>query len=180
MKVRIPARRLLATALLLVLGGCGVLETRIQPPCPPVLVLKDTAELIRFRPGPGRDITDVLFSANVVDFRAQCTYNRKRTEVEIDLSVIFDVRRGPADRERKAAFDYFVAIPQFHPSPRGKQVFPTRVAFEGNRTRLRYRDRVKLTIPLDPKRPRRDYAVYIGFQLTEGEVAANRRRRRPR
>ena len=180
LKVRIPVSHLLATALLLVLAGCSALGTKVQPPCPPVLVLKDTAELVRFRPGPGRDITDVLFRANVVDFRAQCKYNRARTEVDIDLSVLFDVRRGPADRERKAAFDYFVAIPQFYPAPQGKQVFPTGVAFEGNQVRLRYRDRIELTVPLDPKRSRGDYAIYIGFQLTPDEVAASRRRGRPR
>ncbi len=133
--------------------------------------------MVRYRPGPGRDVTDVLFSATVVDFRAQCKYNRKRTEVDIDLSVVFDVRRGPADSSRKAAFGYFVAIPQFHPAPQGKQVFPTSVDFEGNQTRVRYGDKIELTIPLDPKRSRRKYAVYIGFQLTAAEVEANRRRR---
>jgi len=177
MKARTPARHLPAAAVMLVLAGCSALNTKIQPPCPPVLVLRDAAQLVRFRPGQGRDITDVLFRANIVDFRAQCKYNRKRTKVNIDLSVVFDVRRGPADRARKATFGYFVAVPVFHPAPQGKQVFPTGVVFKGNQTRLRYRDRIDLTMPLKPKRSRRDYAVYIGFQLSPAEVKANRRRR---
>ena len=177
MKIRQPILRLVTVALGALVAGCTMLNPTVQPPCPPVLVLKDTAEMVRFRPGPGRDITDVLFSATVVDFRAVCKYDRKRTEVDIDLSVVFDVRRGPADRSRKATFGYFIAIPQFHPAPQGKQVFTTSVAFEGNQVRVRYRDRIELTIPLDPKRARRKYAVYIGFQLSAAEIESNRRRR---
>jgi len=176
MKYRNAVWRMAAAALALAFGGCEVLNPSVQPPCPPVLVLKDAASMVRYQPGPGRDITDVLFRADIVDFLGLCKYNRKRTEVDIDLSVVFDVRRGPADRTRKSTFDYFVAIPRFHPAPQGKQVFPTTVSFEGNRTRLRYRDKVKLAIPLDPKRSRDDYAVYLGFQLTPEEIEANRRR----
>lgn len=178
MKPWIGVARGATLAAAAVLSACSALETKVQPPCPPVLVLKDTAQLVRYQPGPGRDITDVLFRANIVDFRAQCVYNRKRTEVDIDLSVMFELARGPADRTRKASFDYFVAIPRFHPAPEGKRVFPTNVAFEANRMRLRYGDRIKLTIPLDPKRPHSEYSVYIGFQLTPAEVETNRRRGR--
>lgn len=168
-----------AVALALSAAGCEFLNPGVQPPCPPVVVLKDAASLVRYRPGPGRDVTDVLFRADLVDFRGLCKYNRKRTEVDIDLSVVFDVRRGPANTTRKATFDYFVAIPYFYPAPQGKQVFPISVSFKGNRTRLRYRDRVDLVIPLDPKRLRDKYTVYLGFQLTPEEVEANRRRRAP-
>lgn len=177
MKAGYPVCRLTAALLALMLSGCSSLETKTPPSCPPVLVLRDTAQLVRYLPGPGRDITDVVFGANVVDFRAECVYNRKRTEVDIDLSVMFDVRRGPADRTRRADFRYFVAIPHFHPAPQGKRVFPISVRFEGNRTRLRYTDKVELTVPLDPKQPRDEYAIYLGFQLTPDEIEANRRRR---
>jgi len=177
MKIPRTVRRLAAIALAAVVSACSVINPQPQPPCPPVLVLKDASEMVRFRPGPGRDVTDVLFSASIVNFLATCAYNRKRTEVDINLFVDFVVVRGPADQTRKAAFDYFVAIPHFHPAPQGKRVLPTGVQFEGNQTRLRYRDRVELTIPLDPKRPRSEYSVYIGFQLTPEEIEANRKRR---
>ena len=177
MKSRQTVRCIAAFALVAALAGCSVLNPGVQPPCPPVLVLKDTAEMVRYQPGSGRDVTDRLFNASIVDFRAVCNYNRKRTEVDIDLSVLFDVGRGPANRTRKATFDYFVAIPHFYPAPQGKSVFPISVDFKGNQSRLRYRDKVSLTVPLAPKRPHSDYAVYIGFQLTPEEIEANRRRR---
>jgi len=177
MTVRIPLQSFLVLALAALAAGCAVLDPPVQPPCPPILVLKDAAQLVRYRPGPGRDVTDALFDANVANFQAKCKYDRKRTKVNVDLYVDFDVRRGPANTTRKAAFDYFVAIPKFYPAPQGKRVFTTTAAFKGYQTRLRYRDHVELAVPLDPKRPRDEYAVYLGFQLTPEDVEANRRRR---
>lgn len=171
-------RRGAALLLVLLAGGCetlGITGKQPVPPCPPVFILKEAAALTRYVPGSRRDITDVDFQAEIVDFRGVCDYNRARTQVDIALDVTFNVVRGPANRDRKAAFDYFVAIPHFHPAPQGKKTLPMSVTFAGNDTRLRVTDQVTLRIPFGDKPRLEDYTIYLGFQLTPEELQENQR-----
>ena len=75
-------RRKSIRGLLLVLVGlsvasCGVLGEKKVYPCPKLYVLADAGSLVRFKPGPGRDITDILFEGNVADFTGTCEYDGK-------------------------------------------------------------------------------------------------------
>lgn len=158
-------------------ASCGLTEPKKPPPpCPPVLVLKDAATITKFRPGPGRDITDVTFTGRISDFRAECTFAKDLSEVDIRMNIAFVLNRGPANRDRKLSFDYFVAIPYFHPAPQGKQVFTRAGEFEGNRGRIGFLEEVNMTIPLAPDTKREDYRIFIGFQLSGEEVEFNRSR----
>ncbi len=160
----------------LVVAGCGVFgEKRRKLPCPNFLVLGHAEDMTQFRAGPGRDITDVEFRAAIVDFRGTCDHTR--SEVEADFYIEITVRRGPANRSRAASFEYFVAIPRFHPSPAGKKTFPVNVTFKENQTRLRYRDEIRLKIPLGSGEVGASYDVYLGLQLDPEQVEFNRRRR---
>lgn len=150
-------------------------DRRETPPCPPVLVVKDASRLTLYRDGPGRDVTDVLFNARVVDFQGACEWNRAQTEVGIELRIAFEVERGPANRDRMARYRYFVAIPAFHPAPQGKQVFGSEVTFPDNVLRLRTGDTVRLRIPIAREKTWEDYPIYIGFQLAPEQVEQNRR-----
>ncbi|NKB22264.1 MAG: hypothetical protein GKS01_17395 [Alphaproteobacteria bacterium] len=145
--------------------------------------MKHANSVTYFKPGPGRDITDVLGTIAIVDFKGECDYNKKRTKVRITLNVAFDVRRGPADRTKAMNFRYFVAIPKFHPAPQGKSVFPLQAKFRGNQTRLNLIDEIRLEIPMPPYPKVDEYTVYMGIQLTPQQLKynqsqANRQRRR--
>ena len=176
MKVPVPKRLMIVLALAVFAAGCGNIFNRAPAPkCPPILILKDAGSLTRYAPGTSKDITDVLFQAKIVDFRGICDYNKERTRVEIDLNLAFDLLRGPANRDRKASFEYFVAIPRFHPAPQGRNTFSIDAAFDGQATRARSTDRIELEIPIDPKLDRETYAIYLGFQLTRQELDDNRR-----
>ena len=142
----------LPVVLVLVLfsAGCGLFTgKKLPPPCPPTFILKDAGAMTRYKPGGGKDITDVLFQAKILDFRGMCDYSRDRKEVDIELELTFEMLRGPANRDRKVAFDYFVAIPHFHPKPQGKSTLAIAAEFPGTGTRFRTKDKVELVIPLD-------------------------------
>jgi hypothetical protein len=172
MKHRFPKK----LGFLVVLALLGTSCTNRPPPrCLPIFILKDAGSLTRYKPGPGKDIIDVLFRGKFIDFKATCDYNGDRTEVEIGLELAFELSRGPANRDRKAAFQYFVAIPQFHPAPQGKSKFSLNVEFPARGTRTRIGDKIELIIPLDPKVRRDKYAIYLGFQLTKDELKDNQR-----
>ena len=160
----------------LMTAGCGLFgEKKPPPPCPPIFVLKEAGKLREYKPGPGRDITDVSFEAQIADFRGVCEYSKDRSQVDIDLSIAFDLTRGPANKDRKAAFSYFVAIPKFHPAPEGKRTFSLSTEFAGRSSHSRITDHVQIRIPFITGEPLEDYAVYLGFQLTHEQLKDNQR-----
>src|SRR5262245_38439597 len=96
-----------AVALLAVLGGVAACSSKEKPvaECPAGVIPADAASVTRFRDGPGRDLTDVVAEAAIVNILIQCKYDPKG--VTVDLQVAIAGSRGPADRSRAAAFDYF-------------------------------------------------------------------------
>lgn len=167
----------LLTALGMSLGACGIFEKDIpQLPCPKVLILGDAGHLVRFEPGSGRDITDILFEAEIANFVGSCEYTKEG--VEIELRITLDVQRGPAARNPPIDFEYFVAIPKYQPRPEGKRVLPVKGAFEDNRSRLLYQDEVDMFLPLEKNGEGPDVEIVLGFQLTPEELEFNRSSRR--
>ena len=171
----LPRRRvailLAVSAATLAVHGCGG-DKRAERICPRVEILEYAGRLTEFRPGPGRDVTDVVVQGRLVNFAGECKV--EKDSVEIDLVVEFSLDRGPANRAGKARFAHFVAIQEFHPDPAGKRVFPVEVEFEAGRDRALFRDRVAIAIPLAGERKARDHNVFIGFQLDRGQLEYNR------
>jgi len=164
-------------APLFLLGGCGVFGKKEPPlPCPPVYLVKQAAFLTQYQEGGLGDITDVRLRNRIVDFKGECTYKRKNTELTVVLSVVFDMTRGAANRDRRAEFSYFVAMPKFHPDPAGKRVFGVAANFRENETRKLAVDTVEIKVPIARKGALREYAIYIGFQLTPQQLEDNKRR----
>lgn len=173
-----PLRNIgLVTALGLLVAGCGLFEKDRVYRCPAVFILEDAKDLTKFKPGPGRDITDILFEAEIVDFKGGCDYDEDDGEAEIELLVQVRVERGPANKNRDIAFEYFVAIPKYQSQPQGKRVLPVKGAFEENRTRLVYQDELQMTIPVKSPEEGEALEIVLGFQLTPEELTFNRSRR---
>jgi hypothetical protein len=158
-------------------AGCDMFKSapKRPQPCPHFLLLGDADTLTDFRPGPGRDVTDVDTRAAIANFQGKCDYVDDDM-VEVQLLIDFVVQRGPANESGEAAFRYFVAIPRFHPEPAGKKIFDVKLKFEDRRTRLGYRDEIYLEFPIGPSEVGASYEVYMGFQLTTEQLEYNRRR----
>ena len=171
--------RLAVPLLALSAFGCTLFKAEVPPPCPPVSIIRDAGNLVRYKPGQGRDVIDVLFEAKVAKFTGECQYNKARTRVTVELAIDFNLQRGPANRDRKARFEYFVAIPAFHPAPQGKRIFPLVVGFPEKRSRVQIRDEIDIAIPISRGRPGTEYPVYLGLQIGPEEVKANRNRPQP-
>ena len=169
------ARHLLALSVVVGMTGCNLVdEEKRSLPCPNFLLLAHAERMTKFSDGTGRDVTDVDFSTKITNFQGSCDHIT--SGIEIELFVEISVHRGPANRSRKANFEYFVAIPRFHPAPAGKKILPVTVVFE-NKNRLVYRDQIYIEIPLSDKEVAANYDVYLGFQLTNKQREFNRRRR---
>jgi len=141
--------------------------------CPNVEVLQDLGEFVRFKPGPGRDTTDVLMEAWVDGVAGQCTLDG--SELTADLIVRIGTRRGPATTTDKATISYFVAITDLDRNVLSRQTFKTTAPFSNRKTIL-FEDTLDLNIPLSQNGQTDSYSIYIGLELSEQELAHNRRK----
>ena len=180
--VGIPVRA--AAIVLLGVAGCTVFqEEEPPPPCPRVSILGDAAALTKFRPGPGRDLTDVLYEGVVSGVTGSCAYaddgKRANRALSMKVALVIEAARGPANRDGRAPFPYFVGITDSSRNVLNKQRFSVTVVFPGNRTRLVVTDTpVVLEIPVKAGQSRQDLTVVVGFQLSRAELEYNRRARR--
>ena len=72
----------------------------VVPACPKVRLLQDADKVTVYRPGPGRDITDILYEARLEGFSGDCEYvgdGGVFHEVVLSLRAKFNLVRGPAD-----------------------------------------------------------------------------------
>lgn len=155
-------------------AACG--SRTPQRPCPPVLVPRDGGAMIKFRPGPGRDPTDVLYEVRIADFVGTCSFARSGAAT-VDIKVTLDVRRGPAETTGRAEFAYFAAIPRYFPAPTGKQTFPVSVSFGNTPGRLIAQEEIRLVLPLRPDERTDEYEIFLALQLTPEEVEYNKSHR---
>jgi hypothetical protein len=152
------------------------------PNCPEVSILADAANLTRFREGPGRDLTDSLYQSQIKSVDSSCKYifDEDTGEGRFVLRIIptIDISRGPANKNGRAVFDYFVSLTSASRDVLSKQSFPIRAEFRGNRTHLRFSDiPVFVDIPTDPQNKNTAYHLFVGFQLSRNELDYNRKKR---
>lgn len=169
-RLAVPAA-LLAVSLL---SGCGdTTEAKFAPACPQLALLAEGADLTRFS-GPGRDVTDRVLEARIVGVDAACRPGRNAAVVA-SLKVQADVARGPAARGRAAQVPYFVAVMD------GERVLERRefvmdVAFPANVDTLRVGGgELELRFPGAGDRGAAQFKIVVSLQLTEEELAHNRR-----
>ncbi len=184
-----PAKAAAIAVLALVLGGCSTIEAMfgqdVPPPaCPNVAVLPDAKDIVKFRPGQGRDLIDILYESELTNLSQSCVYdideNTGEGTLTVEIGVFIDIARGPANRDRKAEFAYFIVITDQSKKVLNKQRFPVKVAFPGNLSRLTWADDPDapaiVLIPLKGGKIGRDFNIFVGFQLSPEELEFNRRR----
>lgn len=159
----------------LALSACGLFDNTPPPPCPSVSVLRDAAELIRYRPGPGRDMTDVVEQAKFASYKLTCDYNRNKLTVELTLDIVAEA--GPAAQGREMEVPYFVAVIGPDDKILAKKVFTSVIDLPVGQRRAGVREETEQLIPLQDFQTGASFQIMIGFQLTEAELKDNRRRK---
>jgi hypothetical protein len=172
-------RFLVLAAAALALTACTAQEDRNAAVCPRAGIVPDANVMVLFREGAGRDLTDVVAQAQIVDVAVTCEYSaaRRPPGMTLDLQVALAAERGPADRARRATLPYFVAILDGDQNIVAKEFFEARFEFPDNRTRVGRVDELEPRIPLRSNFDGPSYRLMIGFQLTPDQLAWNRRQR---
>ena len=169
-----------AALALFVLAACQQGPSAPPPPCPNIVIVRDAAELTQFLPGPGRDLTDVTLEARIADFQGFCETDLEDNgtgTVEVELQLIMAATRGPAAATRDATVRYFVAIADTDETILAREVFETSINFEGNRNRLGFAEELAQTIPLRAGQFGDAFNIFVGFELSDEDLAYNRRKR---
>lgn len=167
---RVADWRHIATALLLCMTACASDEP--PPQCPAVIAPSDADRLTRFDP-QGRDLTDVLFEAELEDLQFTCEF--VDSIIKGELIVRIAASRGPADAGRLARVHYFVDIRTLDRREIKHEQFEIAIPFPGNKRRSVALDELILRIPLQPGQTGNDFSIYVGFVLTPEELEFNRR-----
>lgn len=178
------ARKALMGAALLVLAGCGsggffsgkTPEEKAKEAtlaCPRVGIVRELSEVVQFRPGQGREPSDVISHGVLSDYSGNCEYGSDGVTVNVNLTLLSD--RGPALAGSQAQYRYFVAVvPPGTETPTSKQHFDTAVDFAAGQAHAGNREELVQTIPLPKDVNAKEWRVLIGFQLTPDELAFNR------
>jgi hypothetical protein len=182
---------ILALSGLAALAGCsdtGLFGAKIQPPsCPTASILPDASRITVYRPGPGRDIADIVYEARLVGVEGDCAYEidkKGKTTVEttyksvtVNLRPRFIVTPGPALSGFSMPINYFVAMPDFYPNPEGRAEFSRAVETSSTRTQVDVTDaNIDIRVPLSEKRRGESIGIFVGFVLTEEQLKENRSR----
>lgn len=172
---RSPPRRFAAAVLApLALAGCGGDGESFAPACPGAAIVRDAADITRFR-GPSRDLTDMALDGRITGLQGKCA-RAGRDAVLTTVTPALELTRGPAAQGRTAELAYFVAVGQGE-RILDKQVFALRAEFPPNTDRVRLSgDDVELRLPVKPGETAAAYRVLVGFQLTPEELELNRSR----
>ena len=173
------ARNVLAAALSMVaLASCAGQEDLAAYPCPAVLPVRDASYMTKFE-GQSQDLSDTLFEAKIDSIlpAANCIYRNDegKRSIVYDIRLQFLAQRGPKEREGAAKFDYFVAVTGSGGTRLARSVFDTEIPFENNATQGIVVEDVQPTIPLKEGENGDWYRIYVGFMLTEQEMAYNRK-----
>ena len=157
--------------------ACAGTQTA-ELPCPNVAIVADAADVTKFLPGPGRDLTDVVTEARIDDFDGFCTTytDAGSRQVEVELRLVIIARRGPANRDRQAELEYFVAIGDRNNAILAKATFARSFGFEGNRATSSVVEELAQHIPLRNGETGANFNILIGFQLSDEELQYNRAR----
>ena len=164
---------------LLATASCGSTDDTPSYPCPVVMPVRELSYMTKFQ-GESQDLSDTLFEAKVDEVlpALNCVYEEEdggKRAIVYDIRVKFLAQRGPKDREAAAKFNYFMAIGGPGGEVIARQVFDTEIPFENNATQAITVEELQPRIPLKQGENGDFYRIYIGFMLSEKELAYNRK-----
>lgn len=154
------------------LAACDSTRGVTQYACPRFGGLETAIQQVKFRPGDGKDLTDVMYMVRLDSVQRKCQYDKNG--VAIEMSVGFALELGPANPHRNAAFQYFVAIADADSKVLAKEVFPVTLTFPANVGYVEKKDVLDQRIPLPVNRSASAYQILVGLQLSEAELEYNR------
>ena len=147
----------------------------IRLPCPRSVVLADAQSVIAFRPGPGRDLTDILHEGAIAGLASGCEYDEDGY-VDFDIDIGFGLAIGPANPDGVGHWEYFVVVVDPNQRRVAKRNFTIDLQFEQTAFRTKVVEQVTQRIVYAPWPNASGYRIFVGFQLTRAQLDYLRKR----
>lgn len=155
-----------------ILAGCANgPDPEAAEGCPRVAVVADAALAEQFRPGPGRDLTDMASRAQIVEISGNCAYDEDGVTVTVAMPIV--VERGPALSGAEVEYAYFVAVTDLDWNVIAKRTFPIRLQFDSGSGFVATLEELEQAIPLQTQRQAAEYQILIGFDLDREQLGRN-------
>lgn len=172
-----------AAMAVLALAGCrstqdafkiGEAAERNPGPCPRAFALYDASRLVEIRGDGAERFDNVGFTGEINQVRSLCRYFADRP-INGDLTIDFELGRGPAATESTATFEYFVAVTRKNIDVIEKQVFPLTVTFREGSDRVRVTENIReIIIPrANDTTSGENFEIIVGFVVTPEQRAFN-------
>ena len=160
----------------LALASCNLFGST-PPSCPQVAILDQAKKVTFYRPGPGRDLTDVTFEVAIRDLAYECSYDFSDdgNSVTVNYNVLFVARRGPAAAADQVEVAYFSAVTNMARKILAKEQFTATLQYSGNEVIAQSVQKLTQTIPFSHGANIWDYHSFIGLQLTTAQWEESKR-----
>lgn len=164
MPVRLTSAAVLL-ALAVPLAGCfGPAANTFAPVCPALHPLPGAGDLALYRPGGGRDLTDVQIEGSILSARGSCKDGDQKGTVDATLTLQMRFQRGPAAPTRQANIPYFIAVAHGS-SILNKRIFVLSVVFPPNVDAASVTTKpVEVILPISSTNSAAAYTIWVGFQ----------------
>jgi hypothetical protein len=166
----------LPASALMLLSACSSMSAPTSADlalaCPRISIVRDLKTATQFRPGAGRDLSDIAVRGEILDYSGNCEY--AKDGVTVNLNLLLGAEKGPAMTGNQAAFRYFVAVNRpGEETPAAKSSFDTTVGFPEGQARGTSKEETVQRIPLPADTNAKDWNIYIGFQLNAEQLDYN-------
>ena len=156
----------------LLLAACGFLAPGEIKICPRVSLLNKAEKMVRYRDGPGRDLTDIRYEAKVLDIKSSCKYLDNRVQVEAVIDIV--AQKGPASKGVRIQVPFFVAIIDSGQNIIAKKTFASELEFLDRSRRAGVREEIEQIMYLKKGEAGAGYEIIVGLQLTKDQLKQNR------
>ncbi|MGB0919738.1 MAG: hypothetical protein ACPG1C_00315 [Alphaproteobacteria bacterium] len=164
-----------AGALALLLSSCASFSGP-PPPCPRISILAGTDDITIYKPGRGRDLTDVEFKARFVKAKTRCRFDADENLISSDNRFTIIAERGPAAKNRQVEFPIYMALTRTNKQMIDKRQYPLLVRFPEGVDRVEVREGVNGTkIYLDKGEQGDHFEILVGFQLSRHQMDSQKR-----
>jgi hypothetical protein len=165
-------RPAIGLAILALLAGCATPNPNL---CPATAILADAARVTVMRAGAPADLSGELYSVALTDAATDCRLDRKRGETDSSLSLTFRAVRAPSADGASYSVPYFVAVTMADRVV-NKRLYTVRFAFAPGASSATFNVSPDNTqIHLGNGHLPWDYQLTAGLQLTDAQVAYNKK-----
>jgi len=165
---------MLAAVSVVALAACTPDPDEKAPQCPVPLVPKDAASITRYD-GRGTDLTDLVYSARLVNVVGTCKGMLGHNNVKASAHAELIVTRGPAAQGREIDLPYNLAVVRDGAVIDHRELVQ-HIAFPPNVDTVRVTGEERwFTIPAPRGLGAQNYKLYYLLALTPAELEANRK-----